>query len=894
MSQTRRSSSRSISATEKGKQLLGQAKAARKIAKHSNSFQSLAAATDLSDGTVRKFFKGIPVDKGSAQVICDCLGLDIKEIVNPEDLNKTVVKLKPGEKQLQELIRRCREMLALKTQSLTTNPLTARQGVTHNIDDLYVDVTVVKPFQLTKQEPDACAQQGSKLYEHKETSQIFKPGEFFDKVILPKLRPETKSQPIAIIGEPGAGKTSLLQKIASRIVSTEASLLKEEEPVVIWVSLAEVGNQPLRQYLLTNWLTDAAKSIVAASKEWENALEELLKSGRVWLLLDAVDELGGDNLLENLAEQFQQGWMHQVQVVLTCRFNVWNRTFNVLADKVETYCTSPFSYKDEQGELGFEDDAKADQVAQFISKWFHDSPENGEALRNALNEAGKERLKDMVKNPLRLALLCNTWNLWQEQGGLPDTKAKLYKGFVDNYYDLQHKSIVSTRQRCQLLNEALGELALWAIDQPTSRFRIRLKQIPASIAQTLGDADEEGLLLWLALNLGWLNHVGVAAESPDEAVYAFFHPTFEEYFAACAIDDWHFFCEGTPNSPEGEQPRWRILEPQWREVFLLWLGREDVSELKEPLLQHLCSPSSWVVLDDSNKFDGYQALFLTVVGMAEFKDFSRAEEVLDLCIDLSNPRCFFDRQQGWIVSPNPVGHFAREALLQTNRDLASRRICQKLRQLEKPELLNCEFMLLMLSHIGVGNLEASDTLTELLLKIKNEELALLTAITLGKINPGNDWAIKTLIDLIRYSQNTVLVAAAIESLGDIAFNNSSALSTLTSRLEGIEDEELTLVIARSVEKISPGNQKAIAAVIKLLQNSRNRAVLFDALDYLGQSALCNNEAISALSERLKITKDRELARSIAITLARIDRGNLMTWIDYSVSLTDEVKPILAQ
>jgi hypothetical protein len=50
---------------------------------------------------------------------------------------------------------------------------------------------------------------------------------------------------------------------------------------------------------------------------------------------------------------------------------------------------------------------------------------------------------------------------------------------------------------------------------------------PASIAQTLGDADEEGSLLWLALELGWLNHVGVAAESPNEAAYAFFHPTFE-------------------------------------------------------------------------------------------------------------------------------------------------------------------------------------------------------------------------------------------------------------------------------------------------------------------------------------------------------------------------------
>ena len=108
MSQTRRSSSRSISATEKGKQLLGQAKAARKIAKHSNSFQSLAAATDLSDGTVRKFFKGIPVDKGSAQVICDCLGLDIKEIVDDNPLFTRGLGLKIG-KILKSYLKRGKE-----------------------------------------------------------------------------------------------------------------------------------------------------------------------------------------------------------------------------------------------------------------------------------------------------------------------------------------------------------------------------------------------------------------------------------------------------------------------------------------------------------------------------------------------------------------------------------------------------------------------------------------------------------------------------------------------------------------------------------------------------------------------------------------------------------------
>jgi hypothetical protein len=313
---------------------------------------------------------------------------------------------------------------------------------------------------------------------------------------------------------------------------------------------------------------------------------------------------------------------------------------------------------------------------------------------------------------------------------------------------------------------------------------------------------------------------------------------------------------------------------------LLWLGREDVSQLKEPLLQHLCSPESWVELDDNNKFDGFRGLFLTVAGLAEFKGFSWAEEVLDFCIDLSNPRCFFNRQKGCIVGLNPVSHLAREALLQTDRDLASRRISQKLRQLKNPELFNCEFMLLMLSQIGVANLVTSYTLTELLFKIESEELALLTAITLGEIDPGNDWMSKTRIKSSLYSPHTVVVAAAIEILGHIAFKNSLALFPLIERLEGIEDEERILLIAQSVEKIGPSYEQAIAVLIKLLRNSRNRAVIFEALDCLGHSALGNKKVISALSEQLKTTEDRRLARLIATTLARIDRGNVTTWIDY--------------
>ena len=94
----------------------------------------------------------------------------------------------------------------------------------------------------------------------------------------------------------------------------------------------------------------------------------------------------------------------------------------------------------------------------------------------------------------------------------------------------------------------------------------------------------------LACRLGWLNLVDRDANT-DEAVYAFFHTTFQEYFAACAIDDWRYFLNHnneTPNPFEqynGKNCVYRIFAPQWKEVFLLWMDQEKVTnEQKNKLL----------------------------------------------------------------------------------------------------------------------------------------------------------------------------------------------------------------------------------------------------------------------------------------------------------------------
>jgi predicted NACHT family NTPase len=87
-------------------------------------------------------------------------------------------------------------------------------------------------------------------------------------------------------------------------------------------------------------------------------------------------------------------------------------------------------------DFSYGDSKNSDMVALFIDNWFATShPDRGKELRKALDETGKERIKDLARHPLRLALLCFTWQ--SGRGKLPDTKAELYEMFVEALYKLK-------------------------------------------------------------------------------------------------------------------------------------------------------------------------------------------------------------------------------------------------------------------------------------------------------------------------------------------------------------------------------------------------------------------------------------------------------------------------
>jgi predicted NACHT family NTPase len=138
----------------------------------------------------------------------------------------------------------------------------------------------------------------------------------------------------------------------------------------------------------------------------------------VWLLLDGADEIVASSgiALSEINNQLR-GWLSQSCIILTCRINVWEVDINALRD-FQTYRTKQFHYPT--------------QVERFIESGFRKSnQQSGERLKTELANTERTRLQQLVRNPLRLMMLCTTW---QEQESLPATKAELYKRFVSEFY----------------------------------------------------------------------------------------------------------------------------------------------------------------------------------------------------------------------------------------------------------------------------------------------------------------------------------------------------------------------------------------------------------------------------------------------------------------------------
>jgi energy-coupling factor transporter ATP-binding protein EcfA2 len=681
---------------------------------------------------------------------------------------------------------------------LTTNPLTSGEGISYRTEQVYVPLGLVERKRQTRRREDVLPEQGSLLYEETEITQRFEHEQFLDGVLRQGESPKSRGKRIAIIGEPGAGKTTLLQQIA-RWVSEQG-----EGAIAIWVSLADLRGQELEPYLLERWLQAVARKLgqAEASGQVKDAFVAQFQQGRVWLLLDGVDEMqvSSGNPLGEMERQVRMGGLlSQARIVLSCRLNLWDGNRNAL-DTFDTYRTLEFSYPQ--------------QVEQFVGQWFRALPEvqgeQAERLCAALKVSGKERIRDLVKNPLRLMLLCFNWYLGE--GTLPETKAGLYEQFVADFYEWKREQLKTTAEQRRQLNAALGELAREAIDQEATRFRLRHE----FVCEFLGKSDEPDSLFWLALRLGWLNKVGVETENPRKGVYAFFHPTFQEYFAALAIDDWHFFLNHIPENPSHPDARYRIFEFQWKEVILLWLGRYNLSKQEKEAFV-------WAITTfDEGCEDFYweQAICLAAAGIVEFNECQWADEIVSLIVEKAFG--YFDvNQQTWQKS---FASSFKTPFITALQETDSQRL------------------IITLSNLLNLNIEDRESLCDI-------------AVYLLQISPSNPKAIEALNKILDSSPPEFFAELDYEP-GDIPSEKAAFL--LLSNHPDLSNSKAIKILLKpqymswdTWQHLQATNQNALN---QLLEVSKHQYLLREARDILKYSSSLPNlgeDEITAIVERLK-------------------------------------------
>ncbi len=733
------------------------------------------------------------------------------------------------------------------------------------------------PLGLLQQKKD----QNGRNIDYAVTEKFEREDQFFDEVLRDgKKSPKSQGRQLAIIGESGAGKTTLLLKIGFWMLEQ----LEHTDEIPILIDGRKIGTKLLNEYL-EEWLKEASRKRDIPA-EWIENLQQRLENGGICLLLDGVEEQGSQ-LTEKLT-----GWVGKCRVVLTCRTTIWNTSKDALEVlEFDTYQN-----------LGF----RLEQIKQCIDAWFAN---DAEQLWDELNQPRYHRIKDLVSNPLYLTFLCRTW---QPERQLPSTKAGLIQWFISTDYDDRQSIPKSTKPQKQPLIDSLAQLAKKAIERgesPLSRFLV---------CYHLGESDED--LFCLAINqLGWLQRVSFYPE-----VYDFIHDSFKEYFAAKAVPHWDYFLKHVPHNPD--QGTYLIFEPKWKEVILLWLGREDVeNKEKEKFIDTLVNFE-----DKCGDYYKSRSYLLGAEAISELsKEHNNAREIVNQIVKWSFGYFNIEYQEQQTDVPRQIQEAAKAILPKTHRSIVveclidllatpheytrievaeslgeivpghSKAIATLMNLIDQTYVPGIPMQaVIALAKIGKNNQEKISLLTSLcnnsdslvrstaaqgLGKIEpNHPQAELFSVIIkytsfqelvksGKIDPSNPEVIESLINEVRLSADKFQKLNAVKNLGDTLSGHPGTIKLLKELIINPNtDEDVLQEAISSLGRIGKNDPEAIGLLISLIRDSQqNLEILQEAVRALRYTDTSHQEAINTLMDLIRTSPDKQISREATRSLRQI-------------------------
>ncbi|MEG3977797.1 HEAT repeat domain-containing protein, partial [Microcoleus sp. herbarium8] len=356
------------------------------------------------------------------------------------------------------------------------------------------------------------------------------------------------------------------------------------------------------------------------------------------------------------------------------------------------------------------------------------------------------------------------------------------------------------------------------------------------------------------------------------------------------------------------------------QVILLWLGLEGVNrKQKEEFIEALLG-----FKDKCNNFYGYRAYFLAAAGIAEFKDCSRADEIVATIIKWGFGYFNIEKQE-WGTFLAPIEETAKKTLLQTDGQRAIQELSHLLKHSQCSEDTRwC--VAKSLSKVDPGNPQAIADVVGVLKstedKFKHWDVAqyllaidhsnyqaiaiLLSFIETPEntiqwrsiqrgcanylkylVEKHNPQAISALVKIIKTTKQKRSFVLAADSLEGIAQGNPQAIDALVKVIETNEDEDIRLKAATSLGIIDPGNAQAISILVRLIDTNKNENS-HQAIYSLREIGQGNPQAIDALVKVIETNEDEDIRLKAATSLGIIDPGNAQA-ISILVRLIDTNK-----
>ncbi|MEA3397401.1 MAG: NACHT domain-containing protein, partial [Chloroflexota bacterium] len=431
-----------------------------------------------------------------------------------------------------------------------------------SLEQVYVALDTTTPVPLTDEEKVARQKQA-----------VF--GERGDARPLSALEAATQARRLALLGDPGGGKSTFVRQLAAR---TAAATLAGEMPFPEWEAglipvlvtlrelaphLAALDFKGMSAEAQETRLVATVRAFLTAQLEackagaWDAGLEDVLLAGNVLLIFDGLDEVAEAcrarvrRAVDALLRAYPQPQLRRV--IVTCR--VRSYTGAAVLPGFTAHTLAPF---DEDG------------IKAFIAGWYQAQYHLGRVTAAAAAERAHDLqraalsgdLRKLASNPMLLTTMAL---IHQREVGLPKERVRLYSLAVQVLLTRwqQRKGLAVSPELATVLGDDLKlrsilERLAYAAHQGQEHSRaadLQRKDLLEILEDPLylGDVGLAAEFLdYVDQRAGLLVGQGGDDEGHAPQTYAFPHRTFQEYLAGCymagqwdALDVyWHHAGEG--------------------------------------------------------------------------------------------------------------------------------------------------------------------------------------------------------------------------------------------------------------------------------------------------------------------------------------------------------------